>query len=648
MAKNDTIILDSILDERIRMKLPSEKRDESFEFLAVEQILKDMSLSKDDILAGIVDGRNDGGIDAMYIFVNGLLLSNVNSLNWPRTNIELEVQIVTCKHHETFKQAPLDNIIATLSEIFDFKISYEQLRGKYNSELLRLRDLLKNAYKKLASKISLFNINISYASRGDTTSIGESIISRGEQIISVCENLFNDCKTAMLYFGSTELVKLYRKVPNFSLELRYHSVLGKGERYVLLCSLTCYNKFITDSAGKLRRYLFDSNVRDFMGLNRVNEDIKETLLDDNSPDFWWLNNGITILATSAQVIGDFIHLEDIQIVNGLQTTESIYKYFSADEKDKNDRSLLVKVIVSKDPDIRDSIIRATNNQTNVELSALHATDKIQRDIEDILFRNKIYYERRVNYYFNQGIHPSAIITPLYLASGYLSLILKNLLQAPQLKSRFMRDPIKYERIFSEKVSINVWPSIAIILKKTDSFLTKSRNARKGITDKYLKRWRHITAFITVSRLIGKFDFNANDLIDLNILTFSDQELEKTWAFLQSRYVDLDNKLLSQGEAFSLIKFAESEYNIVGIDRMFANLGRTARGITNDLAACHSQLQVEDPKLFLEQVYQNLDFNKGVSISKKEVAMKLKCSLSAVNLALRIIKYEKLIGNTNFD
>ncbi|HDX4721257.1 TPA: AIPR family protein, partial [Enterobacter asburiae] len=58
-----------------------------------------------------------------------------------------------------------------------------------------------------------------------------------------------------------------------------------------------------------------------------NEDIKLTLSDQGSPDFWLLNNGVTILSTSAQMIGQSIYMEDIQIVNGLQTSESIFRHF---------------------------------------------------------------------------------------------------------------------------------------------------------------------------------------------------------------------------------------------------------------------------------------------------------------------------------
>lgn len=63
MAKNDQILLDGIIEDRVDMKLPSDRKDEAFEFLAFEQILKDYALSKEEIESGWVDGRNDGGID---------------------------------------------------------------------------------------------------------------------------------------------------------------------------------------------------------------------------------------------------------------------------------------------------------------------------------------------------------------------------------------------------------------------------------------------------------------------------------------------------------------------------------------------------------------------------------------------------------
>lgn len=76
-GKNDLILIDSIIEERVSENLPSNRKDEVFEFLSYEQVLKEYDLSADDIKSGSVDGRNDGGIDAIYILVNGHLISDV-------------------------------------------------------------------------------------------------------------------------------------------------------------------------------------------------------------------------------------------------------------------------------------------------------------------------------------------------------------------------------------------------------------------------------------------------------------------------------------------------------------------------------------------------------------------------------------------
>jgi hypothetical protein len=74
MAKNDVVLMDAIVDDRLREVYPSNQRDEVFEFLAFEQVLKDFDLSREEIEAGWVDGWDDGCIDAFFIFVNGHLL----------------------------------------------------------------------------------------------------------------------------------------------------------------------------------------------------------------------------------------------------------------------------------------------------------------------------------------------------------------------------------------------------------------------------------------------------------------------------------------------------------------------------------------------------------------------------------------------
>src|SRR5690606_26331250 len=94
--------------------------------------------------------------------------------------------------------------------------------------------------------------------------------------------------------------------------------------------------------------IFESNVRDFQGSTEVNAEIKKTLESESTPDFWWLNNGVTVLASKSSINGDVITIADPQIVNGLQTSTQIANYFGHGGEDAAQRSVMVKVVSSED------------------------------------------------------------------------------------------------------------------------------------------------------------------------------------------------------------------------------------------------------------------------------------------------------------
>lgn len=537
MAKNDRLLIDGVLDERVSIALPSDKRDEAFEYLVVEQILKDLDFSPDELLSGLTDGRQDGGIDGFYIVVNGHLLQDVESFGWPRTGSELRVAIITSKHHDTYKQSPLDTLIATFSELLDFAIDEKQLQGAYSQTLLRMRANLMYAYRRLSPRLASFSLGVYYASRGDTTQIGEEVRSRAAQITELVTESFGGCNAEFVFVGATELIQLLRRTRNYTLELPFVDALAKGERYVVLVRLRDFYDFVSEE-GRLRRYLFDSNVRDFMGRNRVNEDIAATLHDADSPDFWWLNNGVTILASSAAITGKSIQATDVQIVNGLQTTECIFRHFEQSDA-PDERCLLVKVIVTKDESVRDDIIRATNNQTDVELASLHATDKIQRDIEDVLRLHGLFYERRKNFYANQGQPLSELVTPLYAAAGYIALVMKAPHAAASLRSKFMRSSESYDAVFSPDAPLTVWPKIVRVLKCIDAELESLRPAGRP-TERFLKGWRYILGLLLVAQHFGKYTFSAEDLSRFDTDIVTRDAIEELWHEL-NRFAATDRR-----------------------------------------------------------------------------------------------------------
>ncbi len=524
MAKNDLILLDGIIDEYVAQKLPSEDQGEVFEYFATEQILKDYAFSKEQILSGSVDGRNDGGIDEFFVLVNGHLAEKIPADFWPKTNAELEVYIITCKHDSSFKQPPITAMIPSLIELLDFTKPSASLTESYNEKLLKKRELLISSYKKLAVSLAKFDIHLIYTCRGDE-SIEPNIQAKADQAVNICQEYFSDCSAMFSFWGNSKLLAKYREHPNSSLDLVYDQCVTQDGQYVVLANLQNYCRFITDANGKLNRHLFNSNVRDYLGLNPVNSDIRKSLDQEDGPNFWWLNNGITIIGSQAHIVGNSISIQNVQIVNGLQTSESIYNYFATKKPESDLRSVLVKILITNDLNTSKSIIYATNNQTNVNVTALRATDKLQQDIEDILRTHGIYYERRTNYYQNQGVQEENIITPLALAAGYVCLFYKSPFLATTLKQKFMRNDFKYGQVFSPNTNLNVWYPIAYLLKKTDEILTELRPRVVNKTVRYLKNFRHIVLFLTLSRLLGTFAFSEKDLIELDLSKYSKEEVE---------------------------------------------------------------------------------------------------------------------------
>ena len=554
MAKNDLILLDGILEDYISKQLPSKDPGEVFEYFSIEQILKDFALNHKQLLSGSVDGRNDGGIDQFFIMVNGHLAEEIPDGFWPKTNAELEVYIVTCKHDDSFKQAPITTMIPSLIQLLDFSIDSNSIKDSYNEKIIKKRNLLISTYKRLASALVKFDIHIVYACRGDEV-IASNIQAKADQAREICQDSFSECSATFEFWGNKKLLEKYRIRAKKAIDLNYEQCINQNGQYVLLTKLSDYYNFITDETGKLNKKLFDANVRDYLGLNPVNLDILTSLSNVGGPNFWWLNNGITIIGSKAVIVGNSITVEDVKIVNGLQTSESIYNYFSEPREALDNRSLLVKIIITNNVDTCKSIIYATNNQTNVNVTALRATDEIQCDIEDILRANGIYYERRTNYYQNLGIDETDIITPLSLAAGYMCLIYKNPNEASSLKQKFMRNNEKYERIFSSEVNLNLWVSIAKLIKLNDKYLNELKPYVGKNTVKFLKTYRHIVLFLTMSRILKSFSFQENAIIGFDISLYSKTEVQITINDLLEIDNECFNKIQKLSSTFYLRSYA---------------------------------------------------------------------------------------------
>lgn len=119
-----------------------------------------------------------------------------------------------------------------------------------------------------------------------------------------------------------------------------------------------------------------------------------------------------------------MHLTNYQIINGCQTTNTLYEHYA----DLNDNvELVVKFIESQDTDVAIEIVTATNNQSAVENEAFYALREKARLIQKFFdiqrndeAKEKLFFERRENEYRNKSIQTTKIYDIKELARCFIS------------------------------------------------------------------------------------------------------------------------------------------------------------------------------------------------------------------------------------
>lgn len=483
MTSNDRIILDQVLEQQRQAIAPALAQTIYFEVFTAEQVLKDFDLSYDEIQSGIIGGGGDGGIDGFYAFVNGEMIQEDTDVTSLRKNIQIEVVLIQAKTGASFSESPMDKFAAAATDLFDLSKPLNTLSSVYNAELLEAVDRFRNTYQTLAAKFPKLSMKFYYSTKGDSPH--PNVSRKVARIEASIKQHFSAASFSFSFLGARDLLDLARRVPTISYDLKLaeNPISSTGDvAFVCLVSLKDFNRFITDTQGHIVRHIFEANVRDYQGKTPVNEQIQDTLQNPGSEDFWWLNNGVTVLASRATQSGKALTIENPEIVNGLQTSTEIYGYVSSCNTAEEKRNVLIRVIVPIATECRDRIIKATNSQTSIPLASLRATDRIHRDIEQYLKPFSLYYDRRKNYYKNEGKPINRIISIPQMAQAVMAIVLKRPNTARARPSSLLKHDAEYQGLFNPHFPIELYRACAEILKQTEGFLSQHIDAL-SITDR---------------------------------------------------------------------------------------------------------------------------------------------------------------------
>lgn len=449
-----------------------------FEYFSSSQILKDYDLSDDEIENGIVGSSGDGGCDSIYIFLNkNLVLPDQIDSIIPSKESKVEMVIIQSKRETSFKESAIQKWKDVSNNLLSLSNSLSDFTTRYNDDVRESFGFFRDLYTKLLRsrvKLEFKYIYVSYAEE-----LHPNVKQQAEELKGLVCKLFPNAKVNIEFVGAAELYDKYNTPAETIVNLPLAEVpiaLGKNKNYVGLVSLKDYYRFIVSEDNILRRKFFEANVRDYQGRNNVNSSIRETLETGQSEDFWWLNNGITILTSEAMLVNNReLQLTNPEIVNGLQTSNEIYLYFKNNLNllDSETRNVLVRIIVPDSEESRDNIIFATNNQTNIPKASLRVTDPIHLQIELYLKGRGLFYDRRKNYYKNQGKKPSEIIGVSFLGQCLINLFLKKPDYARARPSTILTDDDSYNKLYIENQDLDVFYRCAVLGKKVQKNLKRT-------------------------------------------------------------------------------------------------------------------------------------------------------------------------------
>ena len=457
-------------------RYPALSPSDAFERFAVRQILKNADLSDDEIESGILGGGDDGGADGMYFFVNRGLIQDETDL--PEEALAAELIIIQAKLETGFSEIAVTKLEAFAKDLLDHSRDVDgmiHLKVEVREAIRRFRDF----YTKILASQHSMAVTFAYATKSDQPA-NPKVEKRAEALTKYVKQQLSDAKVAVDYWGAQRLLASARRTANTTstLDISKQFTADDGSA-VCLVKLGSLAALLRDEHGDMRRSMLEPNVRDYAGpKNPVNKLIRQSLEQTTAPEFWWLNNGVTVLASKCAVVGNKVVIEKPEVVNGLQTSYEIFQFFKSQPEKADARNVLVRIIVPPDEQVRSKIIRATNSQTPINEVSLRATDPIHFDIEEKFRLYGLFYERRKGEYRELKKPVDQIVSIQTLARAVIALLLRQPNNAYATPGRVLK--ADYEKVFAETHNRDMFISCMLIQRQVDKYLTARGDDLKSV------------------------------------------------------------------------------------------------------------------------------------------------------------------------
>ena len=366
--------------DELNVTAPDRLKPLAFVYLCAKTML---DLDAQEAFDCVTDGGGDFGVDAMQVTeeVDG----------------EFNVTLFQAKYKTTLDAAsnfPEDGIHALVNairHIFDPAAELGAINERLRVKVEEARAMVRDGFIPRVRAIACNNG-----------------IKWNDQAQTAIDRAGLGGQVSWEYVNHDVLVGILQRAKQVDDTLR---LVGKANIEDMNFSRVCIGRMpVTEVAALMRTHgdrLLERNIRRYLGLhgNRVNEGIRETLRSSQPENFYFFNNGLTLICdhfkyNALQGANYQVQADNLQIVNGAQTCMTIYKTLTEmgqrGQALPADASVLVRLyeLPKGKEDVVLQITHATNSQNPVDLKDLRSNDEIQRQLEASIEALGYQYRRK--------------------------------------------------------------------------------------------------------------------------------------------------------------------------------------------------------------------------------------------------------------
>lgn len=375
------------LDHKVKSYIDIENgidsEQKAFPILMVSSLLM---VSDEEAEDAITDGAKDRGVDAVFVDDrDGKNVIHVFQFKYVNTYENTK---------KNFPSAEIDKLVSFFDDLLDVNKSLEDT----------CNPILWNKVKEIWAALDKSKPSIEVHFCGNTLPMQGDERKRADSSLGKFK-YFNVNHHSLDSIVEMFVEKKHTKINN-QIQVVDKDYFDRTDGSIrgLICTVEA-NEVISlianpEDPTSVNKEIFNDNVRVYLSKkNKINRKIIETALSEESPLFWYLNNGITITCDSFTYPkgkrAPVVELSNIQIVNGGQTSNALFEASQISPERLEDVLILVRIIETKSQSVSLSIAESTNSQTPIKSRDLRSNDDVQKKLEEAFEGMGLFYERKL-------------------------------------------------------------------------------------------------------------------------------------------------------------------------------------------------------------------------------------------------------------